>query len=121
MQYGKLLGWGIVIYAVMYLLVAALSIYQMGPFFSRVIALGAIIMLALFAGLSLRRHALWDIVPYSFVWMVQVILLDALMSVPFAGWQLYFDWNVWVGYGMVLIVPLFSVYLMRQPGGVRTP
>ncbi len=117
MHIGKLLGWGIAIYAIMYLVVAALAIYAVSPpLFARLIALLILISLATMAGFSLRRHTVLDILPYSFMWTAEVMLLDALMSVPFAGWQLYMDWNVWVGYSLVLIVPLLTVY-----GSHRTP
>ncbi len=114
MQYGKLLGWGIVIYSVMYLLVAGLSLYQVGPLFARIAALATLIGFASVAGHSLRRHSVWDVVPYALVWMLEVIVLDGLMSVPFTGWQLYLDLNVWIGYLLVFLVPILAVPLLRR-------
>jgi hypothetical protein len=115
MQYGKLLGWGIAIYAVMYLLVAILSIYQVSPpVLARGMTMLALISLATLAGLSLRRGAMIDILPYSLFWLLEVALLDALVSVPYAGWRLYLDYNVWIGYSLVLVVPLFASYFYRR-------
>ncbi len=114
MSYSKLLGWGVVIYAVMYLLVAALSIYQAGPMLVRLLAAATLIVLASIAGHSIRRRSAWDILPFALVWTLEVAALDAVMSVPFSGWQLYLDWNVWVGYSLVFVVPLISVSLSRR-------
>lgn len=120
MQLGKLFGWGIVIYAVMYLAVAMLALYGIAPsFLARAIALIVLIALATIAGLSLKRHAMRDIAPYSLVWTLEVIALDGLMSMPYTGLTLYLDWNVWVGYTLVLIVPLFTHYVFRQPQNPR--
>ena len=100
----------------MYLLVAAFSLYGMYPgLLSRMLALGALIALATLAGSSLNFHLKKDILPYSLVWVLEIAVLDALMSVPYAGWGLYLDWNVWVGYALVVLVPMFSVYLHQRP------
>ena len=114
MQYGKLLGWGVMIYAVMYLLIAALSLYQVGPLLTRILALGTLVVVVSVAGLSLRRHSAWDAIPYALAWVTMVIMLDGLMTVPYIGWQLYVDWHVWVGYALVLIVPLLSVQIAQR-------
>ncbi len=114
MQWGKFFGWGIAIYAIMYVTVAALSLYMASAMLSRVLALIVLIALATIAGLSLRRHTVRDILPYSGMWMAEVAILDAIMSVPYAGWGLYLDWNVWVGYSLVLLAPLLTVYAHRH-------
>lgn len=109
-------GWGVVIYAVMYLLVAGLSLYGMYPnLFSRILALGTLILLSTLAGLSLQFRLKKDILPYAVIWVIEIAVLDAIMSVPYAGWGMYLDWNVWVGYALVLLVPLFAASIHRRP------
>ena len=120
MHIGKLFGWGIAVYAVMYLAVAMLALYGLAPsFLARTLALIILISLATMAGLSLKRHAARDILPYSLIWTLEVMGLDGLMSMPNTGLSIYLDWNVWVGYALVLIVPLFTHYAFRQPQSVR--
>lgn len=120
MHYGKLFGWGIVIYAVMYLVVALLALYGIAPsLLARVLSLAALIGLATMAGLSIRRHTTRDILPYSIVWTLEVIALDALMSMPYTGFSIYLDWNVWVGYALVALVPLFTQYLHQRSESAR--
>ena len=109
MRIGALLGWGIVIYAVIFLAWSGFVLYGfIDGVMPRIAALAILIALALIAGRSLRFHSWRDILPYSIAWTVVAALLDVVFSVPFAGWSLYLDWNVWVGYSMILFVPLFA-------------
>lgn len=110
MKYSSLFGWGIVIYAVIFLVWNGLLLYGVTGNLSRITLLLTLVVLATIAGRSLRLSSPKDILSYSLAWMVIVALLDALFSVPSAGWQLYTDWNVWVGYLLVLTVPLLAPY-----------
>lgn len=111
----RLFGWGIVVYAILYLLVAALSLYSLYPsLVSRIVTVIVLTFMLLIAGISLRVTTVKDVLPYSLFWMLEVIALDAVFTVPFIGWQLYLDWNVWVGYVLVALVPLFCVLKLKQ-------
>lgn len=114
MKFVRLFGWGIVVYAILYLLVAALSLYGFYPsLVSRVVTVLILAGVLVVAGSTLRVATAKDVLPYSLFWMLEVIALDALLTVPFIGWQLYLDWNVWVGYALVALVPLCSTLKLR--------
>ena len=116
MKYGALLGWGIVIYAVMSLLWSGLVIYGMADsLLSLVIRLCALIFIASIAGRSLRAHSWQDVLPYSVFWAGTMAVLDAVYTVPFSGWSMYTDWRLWVGYALVAIIPLLAPYRHRLP------
>ncbi len=111
MKYGALVGWGIVIYAIMYLTWSGFILYGfVEGLLPRLASLAVLIALATIAGRSLHLHTWKDVLPYSVAWVLTIALLDAIFSVPYSGWQLYADWNVWVGYCLVLLVPLFGPY-----------
>ena len=115
MKYGALLGWGIVIYAIMSLAWSGLVIYGLvGVYFSVIFRLLILIIVTTIAGRSLRLYSWSDILPYSACWALTMGLLDAVYAVPFATWALYADWSVWAGYGLVAVVPLFSPLLLRR-------
>ncbi len=115
MKYGALLGWGIVIYAIMSLAWSGLVIYGLvGGYFSVIFRLLILIIVTTIAGRSLRLYSWSDILPYSACWALTMGLLDAVYAVPFATWALYADWSVWAGYGLVAVVPLFSPLLLRR-------
>ncbi|MBI4080068.1 hypothetical protein HY414_02500 [Candidatus Kaiserbacteria bacterium] len=107
----QLLGWGIVIYAVMYLLSTVLATYG---FFEgvmpRVVSLAVLVGTAVIAGSSLRVHTWRDILPYSISWGMIVAVIDGVMLFPFAGWQIYANWSVWFGYALVALAPLLALY-----------
>lgn len=111
MKYGSLLGWGIVIYALLYLTWSGLVIHGIvAGILPRVIILSVLVVAALIAGRALRFDSWKDIVPYSLGWVLVAGGLDVIFSVPMTGWQLYLDWNLWVGYALLAIVPLFASY-----------
>ena len=108
---GVLFGWGIVIYAVMFLVWSAFVTYGfVEGILPRILGLLTLIAVSVIAGRSLRASSWHDILPYSFSWGVTMAFLDVIMSVPFAGWRIFFDWNVWFGYTIVVIAPLLELY-----------
>lgn len=103
------LSLGIVIYSVMFTAWSGFVLYGfVNGLAPRVAGLLILIVVATLAGRALRFQDWKDIAPYSFGWMLIAVLLDALLSVPYVGWSLYTDWNVWVGYILVFLVPLLS-------------
>ncbi len=109
MKYGTLVGWGIVIYAVMALAWSGIVIYGFaGTFLARLFELLVLTFVATIAGRALRHHSWKDILPYSLAWALMMAVFDALFSVPFAGWAIYADWNLWLGYALVALVPLIA-------------
>lgn len=46
-------------------------------------------------------------IPYALSWLLITFLFDVLSSVPFFGWSMFSDPNLWVGYGLIFVVPLF--------------
>ena len=108
---GALFGWGIVIYAVMFLLWSVFVTYGFVEGIApRILGLIVLVILAVLAGRSLKAHVWQDIIPYSICWGLIMAIFDVVMSVPFAGWQIFLDWNVWFGYGVVTLAPLLVLY-----------
>jgi len=116
MKYGALLGWGIVIYAIMSLVWSGLVMYNMADsFLSLAVRLCVLIFIALVAGRSLRCHSWQDVLPYSAFWAATMVVLDAVYTVPFSGWALYSDWRLWLGYALVALIPLLAPHSYRLP------
>ena len=115
MKFASMLGWGIVIYAVMYLAWSGLVLYGLSAgFLPRLLAIGILIITTTLAAHSLKFSSWIDILPHSIGWTIVVILLDTVFSVPYSGWQLYADWNVWVGYALVAGIPLLAPLTKRR-------
>lgn len=115
-QWGKLAGWGIAIYAVMYFIWSMFVLHGFAAgILPRIVLLVALVVVAGIAGRSLRLGKWEDILPYTFGWTLIAIVFDALTVVPAAGWGIYTDWNIWVGYALLLFVPLLAPLTSRRP------
>ncbi len=109
MKYGALFGWGIVMYAVMTLSWSGLTIYGVaGSDWSLIAQLIILIIVTTIAGRSLRLDLWPDILPYSLGWAAIAMLLDIVYVVPFFGWEMFYAWRLWVGYALIVIVPLIA-------------
>lgn len=109
MKYGALLSWGIVIYAVSALAWTGLSIYGLaGSIFSLILQVVVLIIVTTIAGRALRFNLWPDILPYSLAWAVIAFFLDILYNVPFYGWGIFSNWILWVGYALIVLIPLMA-------------
>jgi len=109
------IGWGIVIYAVMYLVWSGLVIYGLSlGILSLVLRIFTLAVITTIAGRSLRLASWKDIIPYSVGWAIVAIILDLVFLVPFSGLALYASWSVWVGYALVAIIPLLTSIWRRR-------
>jgi hypothetical protein len=107
MRYLARLWWGIVIYAIMYLTWNGFAIYGFTQGIApRLCELVVLVIITTTAGRSLRFNSWKDILPYSFFWALTAIALDAVFTLPFSGTGMYASWNIWVGYVLVMILPL---------------
>jgi hypothetical protein len=117
------LGWGIAIYAVMYLLWSGLAIYGLSyGILSLTARILALVLVTTIAVRSLRLVTRMDVLPYSISWAVVAIVLDALLLVPFTGLGLYATWSVWAGYALVAFAPYltFSLQGVKISGRAET-
>jgi hypothetical protein len=107
MKYISRLSWGIVIYAIMYLFSHGLSIYGVaGGILGMLARLVMLVIIATIAGRSLHLNSWKDILPYSIFWAFTVLAIDAVYTVPSSGVEMYSNWNLWIGYALVMLLPL---------------
>ncbi len=115
MNLRALIGWGIVIYATLYLVWSALAIHNLsGNFLSRIVIFATLITVAAIATRALRLSTERDVAPFAIGWVVVAMLLDAIIVVPGAGWAIYTNWNLWVGYVLLLLVPLIVIAVSKK-------
>lgn len=108
------------IYALMYLAWSGLVIYGYSlGFLSLAVRLAVLFGITSLAAKSLRLLDWKDILPYSAVWALTAIVLDAVYLVPFAGWALYGSGSVWIGYALIVVFPLIRPYLRSRAGSQR--
>lgn len=111
----KLVGFGAFIWVVAYIVATAFVAYSIseGLLMSSVMIV-VVALAAFFVGRNVRVSSVGDMLKYSFGWVVVGLVLDAALTVPFTGWDIYMSWSLWVGYLAVLLVPLLSVKARPQ-------
>lgn len=110
-------GYGIVLYACMYLAWALLATYGLaGGSVARFFLLAVLLATTLIAARSLGMHSARDVLPYSISWVVTIAAIDTAFAAPSGSWALFADPNLWVGYCLLLIAPLLVP--RRLPGHV---
>lgn len=115
MHVRKLLSWGVVIYAVLNLVWTILVANGLSDnIVSRVIMIAVLIGLSVIATRSLNLFTERDAVPYAVGWVLIAACLDALGSVSLIGWTYLSNANVWVGYGLLLAVPLIVAAVSKR-------
>lgn len=111
----KAVGWGILIYAVMYLVWSGLVIYGLSlGYLSLIIRLFVLFAITSLAARAMRLTNWRDLLPFSLGWALVAIVLDAIYLVPFSGWALYASLSVWLGYALVVALPILSLYTRRS-------
>ena len=115
----RAMGWGIAIYAVMYLLWSGLVIYGLAAGIpSLIVRLFALAAITTIAGRAVRMTNWKDLAPYTISWAVAAVIFDAVFLVPFSGWSLYSTWSVWVGYALVAVIPLITSFRRSRSSAV---
>lgn len=112
----KAVGWGFLIYAVMYLVWSGLVIYGLSlGYVSLIIRLLVLFVITTIAARAMRLSNWRDVLPFSIGWALVAATLDALYLVPFSGWALYSSLSVWIGYALVAVLPIFGLSMRRLP------
>lgn len=121
MKLRALIGWGIVIYSVLYLVWTGLVIHGLSDrLIARVIVLATLATVTAIATRALRVSSERDVIPYAIGWIFVAAILDAIFAVPSAGWGIYSDWNLWVGYVLLFIVPLIVTAVSKNRASTVT-
>jgi hypothetical protein len=109
MDYKRLFGFGIAIWIVAFLVASIfVATGQIDSLAAKIVVPIAVGAAAFLIGRKLKPASAGDALRYSAAWVVIVILLDAAITVPFAGWQIFAQWNVWLGLLLVLTMPVVA-------------
>lgn len=109
MQLKLVFGWAVAIYAVVFLAWSGFLAYGLGgTLFARLGSLAALVIVTTVAARSIGRQTWQEMLPYSAAWAGVIAVLDGLYTAPFTGLAVYADINVWIGYALVVLVPLAS-------------
>ena len=115
MNYKKLIGFGILLWIIAFVIasvfVGAKAIDSIVAKITVPIVVG---IAAFFVGKNLKLKSISETLKYSATWIVIGVLLDMAVTVPFTGWGIFAEWNVWLGYFFVLTAPLLATKLSSK-------
>ena len=111
----RAIGWGVVIYAIMYLAWSGMVIYGFSlGMVSLVARLAVLALITTIAARSMHLSTMKDVTGHALAWAAVAIGLDMVFLVPFAGWALYASWSVWAGYALIVVFPLIYTMFSRR-------
>jgi hypothetical protein len=106
----RIVGLGVGIWLVAFVVASIfIALGRIDAIAAKLIVPLAVGVAAYFAGRMLKLQSYVEMLRHSALWVAIAIVLDALVTVPFAGWQIFAQWNVWLGLALVLTAPLLAV------------
>jgi hypothetical protein len=107
--YTAVIGWGLTIYAIFFLLWSLFISYGFiagaGPQLASALVL-ILLLRAATRAVAPQGARMKSILPYSVGWLVVIMILDTIMSVPFSGWEMFLNPTLWFGYALIVFVPV---------------
>jgi len=112
MNYKKLIGFGILIWIIAFGIASAFVAFNaINSLIAKLIVPVVIGIVAFFAGKNLKLKNIIETLKYSASWVIIGIILDALITVQFTGWEIFMQLDVWFGYFLVLVAPIIATRL----------
>lgn len=106
----KYLGFGALIWGVAFVVASALIGFKVqDTWVMQVATSGAVLIAAFLLAKNLNLASRKEMLKYSLSWAATGVLLDALITVQFTGWQFFYTWEMWLGYLLVVLVPFLAV------------
>ena len=113
MNWKKAIGFGILIWLIMFALVSAtLGWYDM-LWFKIVLAIIAGIISLILAG-YVKPSSMGKALAYGLVWVIIGVILDLIITMRFNG-GIFSEWTLWLGYVLVLLAPALRVKKSSAP------
>lgn len=112
MSWKKVLGFGVLLWIIMFVLVSAFLAFKFYPpkgpsWMAIVMAVVSGVIAYIFAG-KLKPASLGQALGYGIFWVVVCVILDFLITKQFEN-TIFSQWTIWLSYLLVLLAPLLQV------------
>lgn len=107
----KVIGYGALVWVVAFIIVSAFIGFSADAESVAVslTTLAASLIVAVLLAKNLKLKSTKEALITGLIWVVTVVVLDAIISARFTGWDIFYRWNVIIGYLIVLLVPPLAV------------
>lgn len=103
----KVIGYGALVWVVIFILISAFIGFSADAESTAVsiITLAAALIVAVLLAKNLKLNSTREALITGLIWVAAIVVLDAVISARFTGWDIFYRWNVIIGYLIVLLVP----------------
>lgn len=122
LNWKKTLGYGIVIWAVIFIFVTILIAFGVREetFIRWLITQIVVIITAMTLAKKLSLTKTTTALSTGLIWVVISLILDLLITSYFTTMAFFNSWEIWVSYAIMLLVPVFTVK-KEAPQTTTTP
>ena len=115
----KLLGFGVLIWDVVFVTEAVLKNFEISPILvtQTVFIIVVIVTFLLSENLEIRSER--KIFKYGLSWALVMIVLDATIAFCCLGCESFYQYSTWVNYAIVFLMPLLTVKLSKSKKSIN--
>jgi len=110
----KLLGFGVLIWDVVFITDAVLKTFEILPSLIMQTIFIVITMITFLLSENLNIHSEKKIFKYGITWAIVMILLDVMVAISCLGWESFSQYNTWINYAIVAFMPIFTVRINKN-------
>ena len=110
----KFLGFGVLIWDVVFITDAVLKTFEILPSLIMQTTFIVITIITFLLSENLNIHSEKKIFKYGIAWAVVMILLDITIATCCLGWESFFQYNTWINYAIVAFMPIFTVRINKN-------
>ena len=105
----KMCGYGVIIWVVAFIVASIFVGFQITGMWKQIITTLAVVIAAFMLAKKLNISSVKEMLKYSFIWVVVGVILDYFITVKFTGKEFLMSKEMWIGYVLILLVPLLAV------------
>lgn len=107
MNWKKMLVPAVAIYAVIFLFISALvgAGVDADATWVWVVSLAITIVGLAWATRYVKPATMQEGLKYGVAWLVVLVVLDLILTAPFAGWDYFSDWKSYIPYVLTVVIP----------------
>lgn len=112
MQCKKVVGFGILNWVIAFIVASIFVAYKAdSSLAAEIIIPVAVGITAFYLSTKLPARTMVESLCYSVGWVIIAAILDMVATVPFTGWEIFTEWHIWLGYGLIFIAPIITQHV----------
>ncbi|MDD4990419.1 MAG: hypothetical protein PHW31_03875 [Candidatus Pacebacteria bacterium] len=111
MNFLKLIGYGILIWVVAFVIVSIFIGFKVSSdnMWVKIITTLAVFIAAILLAKNLKESSQSKMFLYGILWAVIALILDAVITARFTDWEVFGQWNITLGYLLIILASLLAI------------